>query len=567
MPFKNYILTKGGQLVRTFIRSPNFVHGSTGWTINKDGSAEFHNIILPSGSGGNVIILSASTPSGTGITAGDLWFDLTNGQVYVWNGASWGNFQYGTGAIANGAVTPTQISNLTATLVGYLGVLNANPYFLGGDRSPWNAFSGSASVVSGGSLPAGAPFPFALTTASSPIGLKTEVIPVVVGKQYLATAWVYSANTSITIAYAWQGHATTFHNFTVTANTWTLVTATDTAPAGATGVAIEYESGGTNLYIQAAIVLPEVPGGLIQAGSITAAQIAAGTITAAQIAASTITVSQLAAGIVYAGIVDGTEIDGAVFRAKNASGATIMTINKSSGTWLLYQDLGSSTQGKLILSGSLNSGTDEFSNAYKAGLTLYDTGTGGNYVQLSFGSPPTTTVGDSVNTWKMDQSFTTANTHTIGNGLGASNISDVVNIPASHATLGTHYIVEVPITGVFEGGVMNFGMLVSVTFTNLVPTTASAFTTGHSFVGTLRFHLQVTAIGAGGTADIWIEGTLSDATSPRSPTDTMSIDGLKTAIAFDTTAAQNFAMGFQWSSSIAGQTITGNTTTVTRRGA
>ena len=36
----------GTTLVRPAIQSPNFVHGSAGWTVNQDGSAEFNNLTL-----------------------------------------------------------------------------------------------------------------------------------------------------------------------------------------------------------------------------------------------------------------------------------------------------------------------------------------------------------------------------------------------------------------------------------------------------------------------------------------------------------------------------------------
>lgn len=43
-------LTQGlGQLVIPAIKSPNFVTGVSGWTINKDGSAEFNNVIIRGG--------------------------------------------------------------------------------------------------------------------------------------------------------------------------------------------------------------------------------------------------------------------------------------------------------------------------------------------------------------------------------------------------------------------------------------------------------------------------------------------------------------------------------------
>lgn len=43
MAFRNPAIA-GNYLVRPALRSPNYVTGSTGWTINRDGSAEFNNV-------------------------------------------------------------------------------------------------------------------------------------------------------------------------------------------------------------------------------------------------------------------------------------------------------------------------------------------------------------------------------------------------------------------------------------------------------------------------------------------------------------------------------------------
>jgi hypothetical protein len=48
MPFSNPIVG-GTTLVRPAIKSPNYSAGSAGWSINKDGSAEFNNIVIRSG--------------------------------------------------------------------------------------------------------------------------------------------------------------------------------------------------------------------------------------------------------------------------------------------------------------------------------------------------------------------------------------------------------------------------------------------------------------------------------------------------------------------------------------
>lgn len=46
MPFKNYSLTKNGQLTIGQIFSPDFIAGLSGWEIRKDGTAEFNNLVI-----------------------------------------------------------------------------------------------------------------------------------------------------------------------------------------------------------------------------------------------------------------------------------------------------------------------------------------------------------------------------------------------------------------------------------------------------------------------------------------------------------------------------------------
>lgn len=46
MGFANSIIGGAAALIRAAIRSPNYVTGTAGWTINKDGSAEFNNLVV-----------------------------------------------------------------------------------------------------------------------------------------------------------------------------------------------------------------------------------------------------------------------------------------------------------------------------------------------------------------------------------------------------------------------------------------------------------------------------------------------------------------------------------------
>lgn len=86
-----------------------------------------------------------------------------------------------------------------------------------------------------------------------------------------------------------------------------------------------------------------------------------------------ITAGTIITNLLIAGFFQGYEIDGAIFRAKNSFGATIMTINKTATTWILYQDTASATQGMVVASGNNSSSptTDEFSNSIIQGIASY----------------------------------------------------------------------------------------------------------------------------------------------------------------------------------------------------
>lgn len=56
--FNNPIVGGGGALVYPSIHSPNFIHSIQGWTINKDGSAEFQDLVIRGTFFGNEFILN-----------------------------------------------------------------------------------------------------------------------------------------------------------------------------------------------------------------------------------------------------------------------------------------------------------------------------------------------------------------------------------------------------------------------------------------------------------------------------------------------------------------------------
>lgn len=101
--------TIGGTVLRIpAVQSPNFVHLVSGWAIFQDGTAEFHDIIIPPGTGGATAYFAGSAPAGANV--GDLWYDTSNGLLlHQWNGTAWVPFQLGQGALGTGSVGTGQI--------------------------------------------------------------------------------------------------------------------------------------------------------------------------------------------------------------------------------------------------------------------------------------------------------------------------------------------------------------------------------------------------------------------------------------------------------------------------
>lgn len=90
MTFRSSILA-GVSLIRAAIRSPNYVHNVSGWTINQDGSAEFNNIqIRGSSTVGGTALYYAGTPA-----AGNLRYSISD----TAGTDAYGN-NYGQGVIA-----------------------------------------------------------------------------------------------------------------------------------------------------------------------------------------------------------------------------------------------------------------------------------------------------------------------------------------------------------------------------------------------------------------------------------------------------------------------------------
>jgi hypothetical protein len=108
---------------------------------------------------------------------------------------------------------------------------------------------------------------------------------------------------------------------------------------------------------------------VIQAETITAAQILAATITATQIAADTITAANLVSNIVVAGIVNGTTIESVTFIAGGGGGTTWPAATPSTPGYFMYYDSGVGNP-TLVFSATAAAGSDQWGNSWQGGATF-----------------------------------------------------------------------------------------------------------------------------------------------------------------------------------------------------
>lgn len=96
MPFSNPITGGQGALIRPAIKSPNYVPNVSGWSINRDGSAEFNNVVvrgnitagtITAGSIGSSNIINSTFVDGT-IERTEITFDDDGGTLLIYTTAT-----------------------------------------------------------------------------------------------------------------------------------------------------------------------------------------------------------------------------------------------------------------------------------------------------------------------------------------------------------------------------------------------------------------------------------------------------------------------------------------------
>lgn len=175
--------------------------------------------------------------------------------------------------------------------------------------------------------------------------------------------------------------------------------------------------------------------------------------------------------------------------------------------------------------------------------------------------------------WDIVRSQISTSTVTNANA-GTAPITASWPIPAGDMQVGSQYEVEVPFAGEFEPGGTGSPQLALTGYLNGASHASSGIGSGFfpaatAFNGAVKVRLMCTATGVTGTVIMWLDGGLGNAGTRSSGTNNDAAylsTGPTGALTVDTTAANTLAVAAAWGSSVAGQTITGTTSTLTRTG-
>jgi hypothetical protein len=145
-------------------------------------------------------------------------------------------------------------------------------------------------------------------------------------------------------------------------------------------------------------------------------------------------------------------------------------------------------------------------------------------------------------------------------------------IPANDASVSTSYEVWVPMSGqTATGTTETLGLkpyldAVVVTTSNGDIIGATAIAANTAFTMKVLCTLVVTTTGAGGTAEIYIDGKYALTSNVQGSGSTNSLSSQATSVAFDTTVAHTLAIASVWGAASSGQTIGSLANTFTRKG-
>lgn len=528
MPFANSILGGNDTLIRTAIKSPNFVHDVSGWSIDKNGNAEFNSIILPPGTGGNHIFYQSATPTADAVN--DLWFNTTAGkdlQVTQWNGSAWVPYQFGTGAIVPGSITASliQANTITAAQLAagiiYAGIVNGTT--ITGANIIADGTSGQILCYTGtpafGNLISSVS-PVAFTDAKGNAVLAGNAsYDFPSGGGFLGFAAVLSGSGELA-----------FYLANTAAGPWTAESAVSSDAAGTLQL-LAGASGEVNVAGQLTCLDQIVfGGGVFIVQSTGKLAISGGGLN------PLVTITDTTSG---------------------PSNPNVEVINNAAGD----NSIGVYVSGDTKPRGLITSDGAHWAGV--GGSTAPDT-------KLAYRNAGTVALTESSG---LDGTVVLSKTSTASNavtGTGATQLGATFTIPAGDANVGTVYRYKCSGTGIqATTTAVSPTIITSLASTNvnqIVFTAGQGIAAGNHFDWELEITLEVITTGSGGTCRTTMSMTMNVNSAGVSTSNMVRGVRQATAVAINTTVSNTLQLNGQWSSATNSPTITGNMTTFERLG-
>lgn len=304
------------------------------------------------------------------------------------------------------------------------------------------------------------------------------------------------------------------------------------------------------------------------------------------IQAGTIVANLIAAGTVVGGIVNGTEIDGATFKVKNAFGAVDLLLDSGTDAIYLYADTGSATQGAVLAALAAAATTDPIDTTsvpqglFTQQLTLANQSSAPpSFASASVfyssiaGRPRYKSSAGADNA--IERADVNVSQFTIGNTTTPNVISSALSYEANEGNQGSEYELEIDgvvITGTVAGATLTFALAVDGTVLGGAETIGAVFLADSlSYAYTVRARLTILTTGSSGTCLTTTDGAISrqatnagSATNPLVNTPFGATSGA-TSKSFDTTSNHSLTIYATWGSTNTGQSLTTYRTRVTRR--
>jgi hypothetical protein len=145
-------------------------------------------------------------------------------------------------------------------------------------------------------------------------------------------------------------------------------------------------------------------------------------------------------------------------------------------------------------------------------------------------------------------------------------MSHQYTIPPNDLVGGSEVTLETTFHGNWPSTVSNLLLTLEVNGTQRGTFQLASLAASVTFAGTVRYKLVIRTTGVSGTMNVHADGSVSDTTGNRAPTNTIAPAASVIGAAIDTTASNTIQLFMQWQAAGTGQSVTSDDSSLIRSG-